>query len=452
MHLHILGISGTFMGGVALLAKQLGFQVTGSDKHIYPPMSQQLIINNIKTNEGFLPRHIDKSVDFVLVGNIIQRGNESIEFTLSEQIPYLSGPEWLHRFVLKDRCVLAVAGTHGKTTTSSLLAWILDHTGLNPGFLIGGIPENFGVSARLGTGKYFVIEADEYDTTFFDKRPKFLHYRPNILILNNLEFDHADIYPDIQAIQQQFHYLIRTVPGNGCLIHNQSDPNLKAVLAKGCWTPTKTFAGLDANWQSSLIVSDGSAFKVRYQNEEMGEVRWALLGQHNVNNALAALAAAYEVGVDMQQAIESLSKFKPVKRRMEIKWQKNDVTFYDDFAHHPTAIAATLNSLRQRVGSKSRLIAVLEFGSYTMRTGIHKSRLQEALKDADIVFCKNPKTDWGLQKILQTFPQKSYSYDCTDRLVNQLVNMLQPGDHIITMSSTAFDNIHQKIAKVLNKV
>lgn len=451
MKLHILGVCGTFMSGIAILAKQSGHEVTGSDMNVYPPMSTQLLEQGIQLKEGYDPSHIDKDVDCVVVGNVIKRGNPAMEYVMANRIPFVSGPQWLAENVIKKRWVLGVAGTHGKTTTTSLLTWILDFAGLQPGFLIGGVPENFGVSARLGDSPYFVIEADEYDSAFFDKRSKFIHYQPKTMILNNLEYDHADIFPDLAAIKQQFHYLVRTVPGNGLIIRHADDENLSDVLDMGCWTPTTNFGGTSGEWQAELIEKDGSAFKVLHQGKNLGEVKWELLGNHNVDNALAAIAAAAHAQVNPVTAIQALASFKNVKRRMEIKGQSKGIVVYDDFAHHPTAIATTLAGLRAKIGDKARMIAVLEFGSYTMRSGVHKDRIKDSLKDADMVVCKGTDADWGLQSILAEFKQPNFLYDNVDVLVADLVSKLQAGDHVIIMSNSGFGGIHKKLLDAIDK-
>lgn len=443
MHIHILGICGTFMAGIAVLAKQAGHEVSGSDQNVYPPMSTQLESQGIRLLNGYDPKHIDASVDYVIVGNVIRRGNPAMEYVLEQNIPYTSGPEWLAEHILRDRWVLAVSGTHGKTTTTSMLTWILEHAGLNPGFLIGGVPENFGVSARIGGSRFFVIEADEYDSAFFDKRSKFIHYRPKTLILNNLEFDHADIFPDLEAIKQQFHYLVRTVPGNGLIVRNAQDQNLTDVLAKGCWTPISTFSS-GGDWQAELIKEDGSQFEVLF-HDSLGEVNWNLLGKHNVDNALAAIAAANHAGVAPEKALQALSEFKNVKRRLEIRGEVNGITVYDDFAHHPTAIATTLAGLRAKIGA-ARMIAVLEFGSYTMRSGVHQHQIKQALNDADIVICKQPESlDWTLANILADFPQPTMLYDNMELLVEGIAQYARSGDHIVVMSNSGFGGIHQKL-------
>lgn len=443
--IHILGIGGTFMSGVALLAKEKSITVTGSDMKLYPPMSTQLANQNIGFNEGYDPLHIDTDTKNIVVGNVIRRGNPAMEYVLANNLPYISGPQWLAENILKDRWVIAISGTHGKTTTTSMVAWILEYAGLNPGFLIGGIPENFGVSARLGKSPYFVIEADEYDTAFFDKRAKFVHYRPRTLIMNNLEFDHADIYSDLMAIQTQFHYLVRTIPNNGLIIHPDQDANITEVLKKGCWSPCSTFGSSNSTWQAQLVQKDGSCFTVHKQNKLVGTVEWELLGKHNVDNALAALSAATHAGVKIETAIQALATFKNVKRRLEVKGIARGITLYDDFAHHPTAIKTTLAGLRAKIG-KARLVTVLEFGSYTMRKGVHKDQLQQALVDADIIICKKPADlDWGLAELLKNFTQPNKIYDDVDTLVKELAHELRTGDHVVMMSNSGFDGIHEKL-------
>lgn len=449
MRLHILGVCGTFMSGVAILARQSGHNVTGSDMNVYPPMSTQLQKQGITLLEGYDPAHIPSDVDCVIVGNVISRGNPAMEYVLANRIPYLSGPEWLAKYILQKRWVLAVAGTHGKTTTTSMLAWILEQAGLEPGFLIGGVPENFGVSARLGRDPFFVIEADEYDSAFFDKRSKFLHYQAKTLILNNLEYDHADIFPDLEAIKRQFHYLVRTVPNNGMILHHAQEPNLTDVLNRGCWTPTTTF-GRDGAWQANLLTQDGSEFEVEHNGEGIGIVAWSLLGSHNVDNALAAIAAAHHAGVEPPVAVAALSTFKNVKRRLEVRGKANDIVVYDDFAHHPTAIATTLAGLRAKIGA-ARLIAVVEFGSFTMRAGVHKDRIRESLALADMVVCKATAVDWGLQDILAEFAQPTVIYPDVDVLVQQLTPQLKAGDHVIIMSNSGFGGVHQKLLQAIEK-
>lgn len=445
MRIYILGICGTFMAGIAQIAKQAGHDVQGSDLNVYPPMSTQLTSQGIQLHNGYDPDSIDSSIDCVIVGNVIRRGNPAMEYVLAKNLPYTSGPQWLAENILRSRSVFAVSGTHGKTTTTSLLTWILEYVGKNPGFLIGGVPENFGISARIGSAPFFVIEADEYDCAFFDKRSKFMHYRPKTLIVNNLEFDHADIFPDLEAIKQQFHYLVRTVPGNGHIIYPAEDHNVQNVLERGCWTPLTTLGGQQTAFHAELIKPDGSQFTVCYQGKPVGEVTWNLLGQHNVNNALAAIAAACHADIPIHKALEALPLFKNVKRRLEVKGEKRGVTLYDDFAHHPTAIATTLSGLRAKVG-KGRILVVLEFGSYTMRTGVHKNNIKNALEAADMVICKRPvDMSWDLETILRDFSQPTALYDNVDRLVEGLVPQLNAGDHVVVMSNSGFDGIHQKL-------
>lgn len=448
MRIHILGICGTFMSGVALLAKESGYEVSGSDANVYPPMSTQLAEQGIKLYEGFDPKNIEADVDCVVVGNVIRRGNPCIEHVLINQIPYSSGPEWLATNILHKRWVIGVAGTHGKTTTTSMLTWILEVAGKQPGFLIGGIPENFAISARLGNSPFFVIEADEYDSSFFDKRSKFIHYRPKTAILNNLEFDHADIFPDLQAIKTQFHHLVKTIPANGRIVSNATEPNLDSVLQMGTWTPVVKF-GAGGDWQADLKNPDGSQFVVRKGLEVLGEVNWSLLGVHNVNNALAAIVAAEHAGVNPEMAIKALATFKNVKRRMEIKGTVKDIVIYDDFAHHPTAIATTLAGLRAKIGQAGRMIAVIEFGSYTMRSGVHKDQIESSLKDADIVVCKQTDADWGLEQILKQFQKPTSMYNDIEGLVNGLVPQLKAGDHVVVMSNSGFGGIHNKLLSAL---
>lgn len=449
MRIHVLGVCGTFMSGLAILAKQSGHIVTGSDMNVYPPMSTQLEAQGITLLEGYDPKHISPDTDCVVVGNVIKRGNPAMEHVMAAGLPYLSGPEWLANHVLQGRWVLGVSGTHGKTTTTSMLAHILDHAGLQPGFLIGGVPENFGVSARLGQSPFFVIEADEYDSAFFDKRSKFIHYRPKTLILNNLEFDHADIFPDLEAIKTQFHYLVRTVPNNGLLVKHAKESNLDDVLAKGCWTPVVNFGG-ESEWQARLLNSDGSAFEVSHRGQPQGEVKWGLLGLHNVDNALAALAAAHHAGVSAEVGMAALPSFKNVKRRMEVRGEVRGITIYDDFAHHPTAIATTLAGLRARIGNQARLIAILEFGSYTMRSGVHRDRMKLALQAADEVVCKIPEEDWGVARMLSDFPQPTFAYHQVDELIAKVAPTLTAGDHVIIMSNGGFGGIHEKLLKAVS--
>lgn len=453
MRIHILGICGTFMGSIALLAKELGHEVVGSDENVYPPMSTQLQAQGIQLIEGFDPIQFNQTPDVVIVGNAMKRGNPCIEYMLNYNLPYTSGPQWLAENVLKDRWVLAVTGTHGKTTTSSILAWILDYAGLKPGFLIGGVPNNFGISARLGQGSFFVIEGDEYDTAFFDKRSKFIHYRPRTLILNNLEFDHADIFPNLAAIQTQFHHLIRTVPHNGLIIAPCSDVNLQQVLAQGCWTPIETIGDQSALWQAENTNSDGTQFDVTQRNEIKATVQWSLLGKHNVSNALAAIVAAQHAGVAVEKSAMALSSFMNVKRRLEIRGQVNGVTVYDDFAHHPTAIAATLGALRARVRNQ-RIIAVLEFGSYTMSHGCHQAEdFVDALKAADYVLMLRPsKADWNIDEIASELQQPARVHDTVDQIIQDIAAQASFGDQVLIMSNKGFAGIHNKLLKALQNI
>lgn len=458
MHIHILGICGTFMGGVAVLARQAGHKVTGSDANVYPPMSTQLQQQGIELMQGYKAAHLGDQ-DQVVVGNVMTRGNEAIEHVLNKNMSYTSGPQWLAENVLKDKWVLAVAGTHGKTTTSSILAWILEYAGLQPGFLIGGVPANFGVSARLGEGSFFVVEADEYDTAFFDKRSKFVHYQPRTLILNNLEFDHADIFENLDAIKKQFHHLVRIVPGEGLIVTNGDEKNLNDVLQQGCWTEQAEFAsgqnnsseaGDKKHWRISNVSADGRHFDVLFKEEKMGTVEGHLLGPHNRMNALAAIIAAQHVGVPVEQAIEALKEFKGVKRRMEVTGEVNHITVYDDFAHHPTAIKDTLQGLRDAVG-ESKIWAVLEPRSNTMRMGVHKKQLAESLVMADEVILFQPEdVDWDMQSVVDEAGESARLMRSIDEIVKLLAEHSQPGDHILVMSNGAFGGVHQKILAALN--
>lgn len=448
MHLHILGICGTFMGGIALLARALGHRVTGSDANVYPPMSDQLARAGIALHEGYDADQLDPAPDLVIVGNAMRRGLPVIEALLDRGLPYCSGPEWLRDFVLQGRWVLAVAGTHGKTTTASMLAWVLDQAGLAPGFLIGGIPQDFGISARLGEGRYFVVEADEYDTAFFDKRSKFVHYGPKTLIINNLEFDHADIFEDLKQIQRQFHHLVRTVPASGLIIHPARDPAIDAVLAQGCWTPQTTF-GPDGDWQAEPLTADGARFRVLYQGRAVGTVEWGLIGEHNLRNALAVLAAAAHVGVEPETACQALSRFQGVKRRLELRGEVGGICVFDDFAHHPTAIAATLEALRRRVGGQ-RLIAVLEPRSNSMRLGAHNATLADALGAADRVYLyAPPDLGWDAAQVLARLGDRLRVQSSIAALVAQLASDSRPGDQILIMSNGGFGGIHERLLDAL---
>ncbi len=503
MHIHILGICGTFMGGIAVLAKQAGHRVTGCDANVYPPMSTQLEAQGIELIEGFDPSQTKFNPDIYVIGNVVSRGNPLMEEILNQGLPYISGPQWLAENVLQGKWVLAVAGTHGKTTTSSMLAWILEYAGLAPGFLIGGVPENFGVSARLpqispkdsnfkknqdldestrrtehssrdSTGLYseatstaqssnftkddfspfFVIEADEYDTAFFDKRSKFVHYRPRTAILNNLEFDHADIFDDLAAIEKQFHHLVRTVPQQGLVVSNNQD-SLERVISKGCWSNLEFFgateSAIKSGWQVQNVDAQGR-FDVLLNGERQGNVSWDLLGEHNRMNAIACIAAARHVGVAPCIAIEALSEFKNVKRRMEIKGVVSNITVYDDFAHHPTAIETTLAGLRAKLDAGSgdaRIIAVLEPRSNTMKLGVMKAALPASLKQADLVFCYGANLGWDSAEALQSIAHKSHTFDDLEKLVQAIANNAKSGDHILVMSNGGFGGVHQKILDAL---
>lgn len=448
MHIHILGICGTFMGGIAAIAKAMGHQVTGADANVYPPMSTQLEALGIELTQGYDASQFEPAPDLVIIGNAMSRGNPAVEYVLNSNLPYTSGPQWLAEHVLQSRWVLAVSGTHGKTTTTSMLAWILEYAGLKPGFLIGGIPQNFDVSARLGDAPFFVIEADEYDTAFFDKRSKFVHYRPRTLVINNLEYDHADIFPDLAAIQRQFHHLLRMVPGNGLVLSPANVAAVDDTLAMGCWSEQQRY-GFD--WQTELLSKDGSAFRVSLQGEVLGEVRWDLTGQHSVDNGLMALAAARHAGVPVAVAIEALNQFIAPKRRMELKGTVADIAVYDDFAHHPTAIDTTLTGLRNKVGEK-RILAVLEPRSNTMRLGVHKQALPASLKTADQVFLFEPaNSGWSLADVAAGCGnQAQVSTDITE-LVDLIVDGAVSGDSIVIMSNGGFGGIHDKLLDALKK-
>lgn len=448
MHIHILGICGTFMGGVAALARESGHRVTGCDANVYPPMSTQLESMGIELIQGFGPEQADIGADVFVVGNVIRRGTPLMEEILNRGLPYCSGPQWLAENVLRDRWVLAVAGTHGKTTTSSMLAWILEDAGLAPGFLIGGIPQNFGVSARLpgqpkqdpdSASPFFVIEADEYDTAFFDKRSKFVHYHPRTAVLNNLEFDHADIFADLAAIETQFHHLVRTIPGQGLVVSNGREDSLKRVLERGCWTPVESF-GVDAGWQIGPV-DQNEHFDILLNGEIQGRVTWDLMGEHNRMNSLAAVAAARHVGVAVSVAIDALGRFCNVKRRMEIRGVANGVTVYDDFAHHPTAIATTLEGLRHKVGP-ARILAVLEPRSNTMKLGTMKDALPGSLALADKVFCSAVNLGWDPAEALAPLGERATTYHDFEALVAAIVAEAKPGDHLLVMSNGGFNGIH----------
>jgi UDP-N-acetylmuramate: L-alanyl-gamma-D-glutamyl-meso-diaminopimelate ligase len=452
MHIHIIGICGTFMGGIAALARAAGHRVTGSDANVYPPMSNQLAALGIELINGYDPAQLDLKPDMVLVGNVMSRGNALIERLLDSRLAFTSGPQWLAENMLRDREVIAVAGTHGKTTTSSMLAWILERAGRDPGFLIGGIPANFELSARAGKGAAFVIEADEYDTAFFDKRAKFVHYRPRHLVLTNLEFDHADIYPDLAAIQRQFHHLMRTVPGSGRVTWNAADPALAAMLAMGCWTPLSGFARdamNGADWSIRLLAADGSAFQLLRRGVSAGVVRWPQIGLHNVENGLAAIVAAERLGVEPAQAASALAEFRGVRRRMELRGEARGIRVYDDFAHHPTAVAATIDAMRRHSGDR-RIIAVLEPRSNTMRLGHHREGLAASLAGADRIWMYQPTgLDWNLDEVAAKLGSKAVVAGDIPQLVATLAAELKPGDEVLVMSNGGFGGLHDKLLQAL---
>ncbi|YCH21173.1 UDP-N-acetylmuramate:L-alanyl-gamma-D-glutamyl-meso-diaminopimelate ligase [Pseudomonas sp. D1-3] len=449
MHIHILGICGTFMGSLAVLAKELGHRVTGSDANVYPPMSTQLEAQGIELLQGYDPAHLQPAPDLVVVGNAMSRGNPAVEYVLNQGLPYVSGPQWLADHVLQGRWVMAVAGTHGKTSSSSMLAWVLEHAGMAPGFLIGGVPQNFGISARLGGTPFFVVEADEYDSAFFDKRSKFVHYRPRTAILNNLEFDHADIFLDLAAIERQFHHLVRIIPGEGLVIHPASEAALARVIRMGCWTPVQT-TGEGGQWQARLLSADGSRFEVSFDGKVEGVVDWGLTGQHNVANALAVLAAARHVGVVPALGIEALGRFINAKRRMEKVAEVNGVTVYDDFAHHPTAIATTLDGLRKRVGDE-QIIAVIEPRSNSMKLGAHRDGLAESAVQADAVFWyAPPNLGWDLAATVAGATNPTQVCDSLDAIIDGVKARVRPGTQVVIMSNGGFGGLHGKLAKALS--
>jgi UDP-N-acetylmuramate: L-alanyl-gamma-D-glutamyl-meso-diaminopimelate ligase len=453
-HIHILGICGTFMGGIALLAREQGFRVTGSDANVYPPMSTQLRSAGIELMEGYLPEHLHEAPDCVVVGNAMTRGNPAVEYMLNSGLPYTSGPQWLAENLLRDKWVLAVSGTHGKTSTSSLLAWILEYAGLAPGFLIGGVPANFGLSARTGASDFFVVEADEYDTAFFDKRSKFVHYRPRTLAINNLEFDHADIFDDLAAIQRQFHHLLRCVPGEGLVVRPASSAAIDATLEMGCWTPVTTFGIGEhgpADWRAQLLAEDGSRFRLHRQGEAALDVSWQQCGLHNVENALTAMAAARHVGVSPQVAAAAVAEFGGVKRRQELLGTVNGIALYDDFAHHPTAIATTLQGMRARQPG-GRLIALIEPRSNTMRMGEHRSQLAASAAAADLVFWFQPAAmNWSLESVVEDSSVPAQLASDIGDLIERVVAEAQPGDQVVIMSNGGFGGIHQKLLARLQK-
>jgi UDP-N-acetylmuramate: L-alanyl-gamma-D-glutamyl-meso-diaminopimelate ligase len=452
MKLHILGICGTFMGGLAALAREQGDVVEGSDQNVYPPMSTQLEGLGIELRRGYEPSNLSPDCDEVVIGNALSRGNAAVEHVLDAGLRYTSGAQWLSERVLPGRRVLAVAGTHGKTTTSCLLAWILEAQGAAPGFLIGGVPGNFDVSARRGAGECFVVEADEYDTAFFDKRSKFVHYRPHVAILNNLEYDHADIFPDLAAIQRQFHHLVRIVPRSGRLIVNGEDAAIAEVLAMGCWTPIERF-GIDGDfeWTARLIAADGSHFEVIRRGAVLGQARWSLLGRHNVMNALAALAAADAVGIDARTALASLAAFRSVKRRLELLAERGGVRVYDDFAHHPTAIRTTLAGLRARGGG--RVVVAIEPRSNSMRLGAHADELAPSLDAADVVvFLRRPELPWNAEGVIGALRGDGVAAATVDALLAELATRVRPGDDVVFMSNGGFEGAPRRFADSLPSV
>jgi len=446
MHIHILGICGTFMGGIAAIARQAGHKVTGCDANVYPPMSTQLAAQGIDLIEGFGAEQIRLGPDLWVIGNVVSRGTPLVEEILDRGEHYTSGPQWLAENILPAKWVLAVAGTHGKTTTSSMLAWILEAAGKRPGFLIGGVPHNFGTSARLTDSRFFVIEADEYDTAFFDKRSKFVHYHPKTAVLNNLEFDHADIFSDLAAIEQQFHNFVRTVPRSGLLLANGDDQALTRVLDQGCWTPVEYF-DVSGGWCAEAL--DADTFRVSLAGQEQGAVRWGLLGRHNRANALAAIAAARHAGVSPVEACDALGRFQSVKRRMELRGTAAGVSVYDDFAHHPTAIATTLAGLRHKVG-RARVLAVLEPRSNTMKLGVMKNALPASVVDADLVYCYGANLGWNPAEALAPLGARARCHDDLQALIDAIAGEARPGDHVLVMSNGGFGGIHQKLLDRLN--
>ena len=451
MHIHILGICGTFMGGIAAIAKEMGFRVSGCDANVYPPMSTQLESLGIELMQGYQVEHLADEPDLVIVGNAMARGNPLVEYVLDRNIPYTSGPQWLLENVLKDRWVLAVSGTHGKTTTSSMLAWILEYAKLTPGFLIGGVPQNFSSSARLGNSPFFVIEADEYDTAFFDKRSKFVHYRPRTLVINNMEFDHGDIFNDITDIQRQFHHLIRMVPSNGLVLSPANTQTIEETLNLGCWTPQEQMSLSDelVGWSVRKLKTDGSEYEVYFKGTLQGVVNWQLIGDFNIENGLMAIAASRHAGVPTNVAIEALAEFVNTKRRLELKGEVNQVKVYDDFAHHPTAIAKTLDGLRKHVG-QSRILAVLEPRSNTMKSGIHKETLPKSLALADQVFVfQGEQVKWSVSELIDACHQPCNVSKDINKLVDMVADEATPTDHILVMSNGGFGNFHQKLIDAL---
>lgn len=448
MRIHILGICGTFMGGVALIARELGHTVTGSDLNIYPPMSDALMASGIPVHLGYDPKDIDPKTDLVIIGNGVKRENPCVDYVLNQGMNYTSGSQWMCDYVLRHQHVLAVSGTHGKTTTTALLTWILETAGLTPGYLIGGVPKDFNATSRLGAGKYFVIEADEYDTAFFDKRSKFLHYRPRTLIINNIEYDHADIFPDIEAIKKQFQYLLRCVPSNGSVIFPKKDLNIQDVLSRGCFS-TQIATGDESSWHAKLLSPDGSRFECYFKAEKRATIQWHLLGNHNVQNALAAIAAADAIGVSISDIEKAFATFSNVKRRLEVRGCVNDITVYDDFAHHPTAIATTIDGLRKKVGNQ-RIIAIAQLGSNSMRMGVHGDALGISFQAADQVHVLRPDDkSWDVTSVLKSLGNKAFVHDSVSDIIDAVSKAAMKNDHVLIMSNKGFDGIHEKLLKRL---
>ncbi|WP_252177090.1 UDP-N-acetylmuramate:L-alanyl-gamma-D-glutamyl-meso-diaminopimelate ligase [Endozoicomonas sp. 4G] len=448
MRVHILGICGTFMGSLALLARDVGIRVSGSDEHVYPPMSTQLEAQGIELMQGYHIEHLKDEPDLVVIGNAMSRGNPVVEHVLNKGLAYTSGPQFFAEHILKDKWVLAAAGTHGKTTTSSMLAWILEHAGMAPGFLIGGIPANFGISARMGETPFFVVEADEYDTAFFDKRSKFVHYHPRTAILNNLEFDHADIFENLAAIQKQFHHLVRTIPGDGRILSPASCEALNQVLEMGCWSEQEQ---LGVEWTTRLIKADGTAFDVLYQGKVAGQVNWSLTGEHNVANGLAAIAAARHVGVSPALACEALCLFKGVKRRMELLADIDGIKVYDDFAHHPSAIETTLNGLRAG-HPNDRIRAIIEPRSNTMKMGVHGNALSDCVKNAsEVIWFQPTNVEWLMDEFVDKSPVPTLMMSSTEEIIDYLIKTSESGDHLVIMSNGGFEGIHQRLLMEFDK-
>ena len=448
-HIHILGICGTFMGGVAALAKAAGYRVTGCDLGVYPPMSTQLEALGIELIEGYGIDQLSLKPDLFVVGNVISRGNPLMEEILNRGLPYTSGPQWLAENILVGKHVMAVAGTHGKTTTTAMLAWILEDTGFEPGFLIGGVPGNFDLSSRLTNSEFFVIEADEYDTAFFDKRSKFVHYRPKTAILNNLEFDHADIFSDLEAIETQFHYMIRTVPSLGRLIVNDDQPALDRVLCRGYWCDVQRF-GSEGLWRLREE-KDDAQLTIITPEEEQYSITWSMIGQHNRDNALAAVAAAFHIGISPPDALNALRNFTGVKRRLEVRGQVNQITLYDDFAHHPTAIATTLEGLRRRIGEAGRIVVLFEPRSNTMKLGVLRSMLPPSFNEADAVFCYAQGLGWDIASMFEHVEKHAKAYENLDTLINDVLDFVEPGDHVVMMSNGGFGGLGEKLLSGLAK-